>query len=168
MMYRWTVRRAKIAIVLAVAIALTGCSYGYEVVIVNDSEETVEVVYKIGNQDVFDDPMVKSLNDWNSRKGIHNLWEDEKPWQPLASNFVTDPDALRRIVKIGPKQAVKIESGTYNPIQYDEGRLTNIVELKIVTRNGEVTYKGKLVLSEFEKDGYTFIKTYKNELKGEN
>lgn len=159
----------KLIAILVLVSFLSACSFNYEVVIVNDSDEPIEVIYKITNDDYFDEPMSKTLEEWNSRKSIKRLWQEEKPWLKFPKDlFVTDSKVRQRVIKVEPQQVVRIETGSYNPIKEEEGRLSNISELRIVSENGEIIYKGKLLLNEFEKDGYTFIKTYKNELESDN
>lgn len=113
--------------------------------------------------------MVKSVEDWKTQKSIRRFWTEEKPWQNLQdTEYDTNFEMRERTIKIPPRQIVKIEQGNYNPISEEFGDLTSITELKIVSPNGEIFYKGKLLLKQFEKDGYTFIKIYKDEVKNEN
>ena len=158
-------QQLKITAFLTMTIFLTACSFHYEIVIVNDSGVPIEVHYKISEKDGFNDPMTKSVEDWKARKSISHFWTEEIPWQNLPeTEYHTNFETRERTVKILPGQIVRIEFGNYNSIGEERGDLTGITELKINSPNGEVSYKGKLLLKEFEKDGYTFIKTYKDEL----
>ena len=158
-------KQLKIIAFLTAAIFLTACSFGYSIVIVNDSDEPLEVYYKI-NEGGFGEPSVKSLEDWNAQKSIKRFWTEEKSWRNLPeTEYGTNFEKRERIVKIAPRQVIQIETGHYNPITEEYGDLTDIIELKINSSNGEIAYKGRLLLNQFEKDGYTFIKTYKDEIK---
>jgi len=107
--------------------------------------------------------MTKSVADWSGEKSIKRFWTKETPWQTLPEDrFKTVLG--ERIIRVLPKQVVRIEDGNYNPISEEYGDLTEIIELTIISPNGQITYKGKLLLNQFEKDGYTFIKTYQDEL----
>jgi len=113
--------------------------------------------------------MMKTLEQWSSRNSIKRPWEEEKPWQVFPKElFVTTLETSQRVILIEPRQVVRIETGHYNPIVEERGDLTQIIELRIVSPNGEIIYKGKLLLNQFEKDGYTFIKTFEDELKIDN
>jgi hypothetical protein len=156
-------------IVLTLSLFLSGCSFAYEIVIVNESGTTIEVIYRIKDKASFDEPVTKTLEDWNYSNRIRGLWDKERPWRTLALEQVaTDFDTRERIIKIEPHQVVKIEGGHYNPIREKNGDLTDILELRIVSDTGEIVIKGKLLLSQFEKDDYTFIKTYRDELEINN
>jgi hypothetical protein len=156
----------KIIVFLTFATFLSACSFGYDIVIINDSDKQIEIRYKVIDNSQFNEPMTKSIEDWNAQKSLKRFWTEEKPWQNLQKNeYETDLETRERTIKIQPKQIVKIEGGHYNFISEEYGDLTDIVELKIISPNGEITYKGKLLLNQFEKDGYTFIKTYKDEIK---
>lgn len=156
--------KLKIITFLILTTYLSACSYGYDVLIINDSNEPIEVQYKIAESSQFDEPMIKSIEDWNTQKSIKRFWTEEKQWRNLEKNEY-ETNLGMRIIKIPAKQIVKIEHGSYNPISEEKGDLTEIIELKIISLNGEITYKGKLLLNQFEKDGYTFTKTYRDRLK---
>lgn len=159
-------KQLKIIAFLIVAVFLTACSFGYDVVIVNDSDELIEVRYQLNEKDGFDEPSTKSVEDWTTQKSVRRFWAEEKPWQNLPeTEYETDFKTRERTIKIPPRQIVRIEHGNYNPISEESGDLTNIAQLKIISPDGEISYKGKLLLKQFEKDGYTFIKTYRDELR---
>lgn len=148
-------------------IFLSACSFSYDIIIVNDSDKPIEVRYKITERGQFDDPMAKSIEDWNTEKSIRRFWTEASPWQNLPANQF-ETILGERIIRILPKQVVNIEHKGYNPISEDRGDLTQIIELKIISSNGEISYKGKLLLDQFEKDDLTFIKTFRDELKTKN
>lgn len=159
----------KAFIILTLALCFSGCSFVYEIVIVNDSNKVIEIVYTIRDTASFDKPFTKTLEDWNSRNTISRLWKKEKAWEVLAAEQVSiNLDKRERTIKIEPYQVVRIEDGYYNPISERNGDLTNISELRIISDTGEIVFKGKLLLSQFEKDDYTFIKTYRDELEINN
>ena len=56
------------AVILMFVLFLSACSFGYEVVIVNESDKPIQIRYKISEKGQFDQPMVKVLEDWNERK----------------------------------------------------------------------------------------------------
>jgi len=154
---------------LILTIFLSACSFGYNIVIINDSEQKVELYYKIKADEAFDDPHIKSLEDWKLQKSIRRFWTEEKPWGKLPeTNYETNLETRERKITIEPHQVIQIESSNYNPITEEYGDLTSIIELKIKSANGEITYQGKLLLSQFEKDDYTFSKTYRDNLKDRN
>jgi hypothetical protein len=162
-------KKLNFIVLLTFTMFLSACSFGYDILIVNDSDKPIEVRYKISEKGQFDEPMIKSVEDWNTQKSIKRFWTEEKPWQNLPENeYQTNLETRERVVKISPKQIIKIENGHYNPISEEYGDLTDIIELKIISPNGEINYKGKLLLKQFEKDNYTFIKTYKDEFKDQN
>ena len=148
-------------------ICLSACSFGYEVVIVNKSDKPIDVRYKITEKGQFDEPMIKTIEEWNERKGIRRLWSEAPPWQPLPESLV-ETVAGERVIKVQPGCVVRIEKGIYNPISEREGDLTDILELRIISARGEVSLKGRLLLNQFEKDNYTFIKTYTDEPSNPN
>ena len=157
-------KQLKITAFLLVTIFLTACSFFYSVIIVNDSDEAIEIHYKIGEKGGFTEPMTMSLEDWKSQNSLRRFWTEEKAWQNLPeTEYHTDLETRERTIKIPPRQIVRIEHGNYNPISEERGDLTGIAELKIVSANGEISYKGNLLLKQFEKDGFAFIKTYKDE-----
>lgn len=156
----------KLTFLLALAFFLSACSFGYDILIINDSDKPIEVHYKINEKGQFNNPYAKSIEDWNIQKSIRKLWTKEKSWEDLAeSEYTTNLETRERTIKIAPYQVIQIESGNYNPVSEEYGDLTDIIELKIKSANGEISYQGKILLSQFEKDGYTFIKRYKDELK---
>ena len=156
-------KQLKFVVYLILTIFLSGCSFGYDILIVNSSDKPIEVRYKITERGHFDEPMTKSVADWSGEKSIKRFWTKETPWQTLPEDrFKTVLG--ERIIRVLPKQVVRIEDGNYNPISEEYGDLTEIIELTIISPNGQITYKGKLLLNQFEKDGYTFIKTYQDEL----
>lgn len=159
-------KQLKIMAFLLVAFFLTACSFGYDVVVVNDSDEFIEVRYQINEKGGFSEPSVKSVEDWATQKSVRRFWTEEKSWRNLPeTEYETDFEARERTIRIAPRQIVRIESGNYNQVSEESGELTGIAELKVVSADGEISYKGKLLLRQFEKDGYTFIKTYKDELR---
>jgi len=159
-------KQLKLTAFLLATIFLTACSFFYDVIIVNDSDEPIELHYKIGEKGGFTEPMTMSLEDWKSQKSLKRFWTEEKAWQSLPeTEYHTDLETRERTIKVSPGQIVRIELGNDNSIGENYGSLTGITELKIVSPSGEISYKGKLLLKQFEKDGYTFIKTYKNEFK---
>lgn len=161
--------KLKIVILLNLTIFLSACSFSYDILIVNDSDKPIEISYKISEKGQFDEPMIKSVEDWNTQKSIKHFWTKEKLWQSLPENeYQTNLETRERIIKISPRQIIKIEVGDYNPVSEEYGDMTDIIELKIISPNGEINYKGKLLLKQFEKDNYTFIKTYKDEFKDQN
>jgi hypothetical protein len=127
----------------------------------------IEIRYRISEKGQFDEAMTKALEDWNERGSLKHFWTKEQPWRNLPDGQV-ETILGERIIKVAPKQAVKIEQGHYNPITEEFGELTDIVEIKIVSTNGEITLKGKSLLGQFEKAGYTFTKTYKDDIKKRN
>jgi hypothetical protein len=142
------------------------CSFGYDIQIVNDSDESIEIRYKISERGSFDEPTIKNIEDWKAEKSIRRFWTEVKPWQKMPkSEYRTDLTIRERTIVIQPQQIINIEHGNYNPISEERGELTGIEEIKINSPNREIFYKGKLLLKQFEKDGYTFIKTYRNEFK---
>ena len=156
----------RITVVLIIVGLLSACSFSYDVLIVNRSNEPIEVRYKIKENSGFDEPQVKSVDDWDLSKSVSRFWTEEVPWRSLAKDqFHTDVG--ERIITVQPGEVILVEHGNYNPISEEKGDLTEITELRIISSTGEVSYKGKLLLDQFEKDGYTFIKTYRNELKNE-
>lgn len=162
-------KRLKLIFVLTLTIFLSACSFSYDIVIINGSDKPIEVIYKMNEKGQFDEPYAKSVEDWKTQKSIKRFWTKETTWQKLSSdNFKTDLERRERTVSIAPHQMIQIESGNYNPISEEYGDLTNIAELKIKSANGEIAYRGRLLLSQFDKDGYTFIKTYKDQLKNED
>jgi hypothetical protein len=116
---------ATVVILMFVAF-LSACSFGYEVVIVNESDKPIEIRYKISEKGEFDQPMVKVVEDWNERKSIKRLWTEERPWQNLP-NDQFETVMGERIIKLSPKQVLRIEEGGYNPITEEYGDLTDIV-----------------------------------------
>jgi hypothetical protein len=162
-------KRLKIIIFSILATLLSACSFGYDIVIVNDSNEPIEIRYKIGENRSFDDLFVKTVEDWNTQKTIKRFWVKEELWRKLAENeYETNLQTRERIIKLSAGQIIKIEHGNYNPISEEYGDLTGINELKINSPNGEIAFQGKLLLGQFEKDGYTFTKTYKGVLEETN
>lgn len=116
-------KHLRIASLLIGVIFLSACSYGYNILIVNESDKAIEVRYKTNTNDPFDDPMVKSLDDWNMRKSIKRFWTEETRWQNLQGNqFETILN--ERIIKVLPRQVVQIERGIYNPRRGDREGLT--------------------------------------------
>jgi len=159
-------KQLKITAFLLVTIFLTACSFFYSVIIVNDSDEAIEIHYKIGEKGGFTEPMTMSLEDWKSQNSLRRFWTEEKAWQNLPeTEYHTDLETRERTIKLPPGQIVRIELGGADSIGENYGDPTGITQLKIVSPSGEISYKGKLLLKQFEKDGYTFIKTYKNEFK---
>jgi len=158
-------KRLKTIAFLTFTIFLTACSFSYDVVIINNSDKPIELRYKITEKGQFHEPLIKSVEDWNAQKSIRRFWTEERPWQHLRNEYETNLETRGRIIRIAPRQVIQIETGHYNPITEEYGDLTDIIELKINSSNGEIAYKGRLLLNQFEKDGYTFIKTYKDEIK---
>lgn len=162
-------KKLKILILTAAAICLTACSFGYDIQIINDSDEPIEIRYKISERGNFDEPKIKNIKDWKTEKSIEHFWTDEKPWEKMVeTEYRTDLTTRERTIVVQPQQIVNIEHGNYNPISEERGELTNIIELKIISPNGEIFYKGKLLLRQFEKENYTFIKTYQGDFKEKN
>lgn len=162
-------KQLKIITFLTAVIFLSACSFGYDIIVVNDSDDSIELSYKISQPGGFDEPLIKSVEDWKTQKSIRRFWTEDKPWQNLPeTEFHTDLASHERTIKIPPRQMVNIEHGNYDPISEERGELTSIIELKITSLNGEIFYKGKLLLKHFEKDGYTFIKTYRGDFKEKN
>lgn len=159
-------KQLKIIVLLTSLVFLSSCSFGYEILIINDSDELIEVRYRINAKGYFYEPKIGSVEDWKIQKSIRRFWTEKKSWQQLpATEYETNWETRERVIRIAPRQLIQIESGNYNPETEDYSDLTNIVELKINTSNGEIVCKGNLLLNHFEKDGSTFIKTYKDELK---
>lgn len=147
---------------LLIATLLSGCSFNYDVVIVNESNRPIEVRYKIKQDGRLDEPMIKTLEEWHERNGIKRLWSEPPPWQPLPQTDL-ETVADERVIKILPRRAVRIEQGNHNLISEEKGELTDIVELRLISDHGEISLKGRLLLSHFEKDGYTFFRTHTDE-----
>jgi hypothetical protein len=131
-------KQLKMATFLAVTIFLTACSFVFDVVIVNDSDETIEISYKIGKKGGFDQPVTKSVADWKTQKSIRRFWTQEKSWQDLPeTEYETNFETRERTIKIPSRQLVRIEHGNYDPISEERGNLIGITELKIVAADGE-------------------------------
>jgi hypothetical protein len=151
-----------VGILLCTAI-LAACSFSYRIVIVNETEAPIRIEYTISEDGRFDDPQVQGLGDWESRKSISRFWTGAKSWIPMSSaHFATE--SRTRIITLAPKQVVIVESHNYNPIPEERGEMTDIVELTLSGEKGEINLKGKLLLSEFEREDHTFIKVYKDAL----
>lgn len=160
-------KRFKLTAILVFTFLTSACSYGYDIVIINDSDTPIEVRYRTNTNYPFDDPMTKSVDDINAEKTLRRFWTKTTAWQKFPENQV-ETILAERIIKILPKEAVQIERGNYNPIQEERGDLTRIVDLRIISSHGEISYKGKLILDEFEKVDYTFIKIHRDGIKKEN
>ncbi len=159
-------KHLRILFLLITAFFLSACSFGYDIVIINDSDKPIEVQYKISEKSQFDNLYIKSVEDWKIQKSIRRFWTEEKSWEKFPDTDYTTSLVMReRVIKLAPHQIIQIERGNYNPISEEYGDLTGIAELHIKSANGEISYQGKLLLSQFEKDGYTFIKTYKDIIK---
>ena len=159
-------KQLKIIVFLSMAIFLSACSFGYNIVIINDSDKPIELRYKIGEKGQFDEPSIISLEDWKTQKSIRRFWTEEKSWQKLPENdYETNFETRERVVRIAPRQIIQIEAGHYNPVTEEYGDLTGIIEIKINSANGKIAYKERLLLNQFEKDNYTFIKRYKHDHK---
>ena len=105
-------KQSKIIAFLLVAFFLTACSFGYDVVIVNDSDELIEVRYQISEKGGFNEPLTKSVEDWTTQKSVRRFWTEEKPWRALpATEYETDFETRARTIKIAPRQIVRIEHG---------------------------------------------------------
>ncbi len=155
-----------ILFLLTIAVFISACSISYDIVVINDSDQPIELLYKLNERGQFDNPYTKSIEDRNIQKSIGRFWTKEKSWQQLPeTDYATDSEKHERTIKIAPHQVIRIESGNYNPISEEHGDLTDIIEFHIKSANGEITYHGKLLLDQFEKNGYTFVKTYKDTIK---
>ena len=158
--------RLKIIALLLATFCLTSCSFLYSIIVANDSGEPIEIHYKIAGEGGFNEPMTMSLEDWKSQNSLRRFWTEEKTWQHLPNTeYHTDLEARERTIKIPPGQIVRIEYGNDDSSGGNFADLTNITELKIVSPHGEISYKGKLLLDQFEQNSRTFIKTYKGKRK---
>lgn len=144
-----------IIFVFVSSIFLFGCSYGYNVLIVNESNSTIEIIYKLKQDDSKEKPLTISLEDW--KKGV--IFNPDN-----IIDFEIRKESNERVIKLPAKTVLEIERGHWNPITEEEGRLTNIEEITIKTIDSEISYKGKLLLSQFDKENYTYTKTIKDEL----
>jgi len=159
-------KQLKITAFLLITTFLTACSFFYSVIVANDSDEAIEIHYKIGEKDGFTEPVTMSLEDWKSQNSLRRFWTEEKAWQNLPdTEYHTNLETRERTIKLSPGQIVRIEVGNDNSIGENYGDSTGITELKIVSSRGEISYKGKLILKQFEENSRTFIKTYKSELQ---
>ena len=79
----------RILFLLSITVFLSACSFSYKIVIINDSDKPIEVLYKVGEKGRFDDLYTKSVEDWKIEKSIRRLWTEEKPWQLLSEGEYT-------------------------------------------------------------------------------
>lgn len=154
----------KTIFLLTCAVCLSGCSFFYSVVIVNDSDAPLEVHLKVDKEGSFADPLGKSVADWKLHKSLRRFWTEEKEWEKLSKEeYQINLETREQTIKIAPRQAVQIYLEPAAPSDNGDEVPLRLEQLKIIAPNGEIFYKGKLLPKQFEKDGYTLTKVYENE-----
>ena len=145
---------------------LTGCAAGYKIVVVNSSEQTIEIDCMVQELWQYQLPKVINVEDWKSEGGIFSLWADSKKWRSLGEDeYETDAQKHRKIIKLAPKQVLMLDNGAFNPQLEKSGNMTRIEDLKIKTAKGEASFNGNGITTQWENDGGYFTKTYKYEIK---
>lgn len=131
------------ALLLLFALTMTACSFSTDFVVVNSSDQPIEIRYRIGKTGieplaVTRTPAVLSASQISSRE-----WQELRPTQ-----YVFDQEKRVVTVSINPGVGLRINQGGEWSEKYT-GENFIIEEINIRGSNGEVNLKGDQVYKSF-------------------
>ena len=137
-------------VLLSSVAALTACSYSTNFVVINATNNSIEVRYRIKKPI---DPLAPSrLPEVPAVKQISEL-DRQIPWRELpASRFTFDPDTRVAVVSLMPGETLRVEQRKLNDGTQDDSYQNanfSIEEIKITGNIGEVTLRGEQVRRSF-------------------
>jgi len=147
-------RIALLALLLGTSL-LTACSFFTDFIVINDSQQPIELTYRFKFAGMITNPATAPRSQVSTRRPEH--------WQELSADRY-DVDRVSRTVKLRlmPAEALRVESlSNYSSHDGHAGALS-IDELTVRGTNGEIVLRGDQVRLNFIKQGtQVFTLTYK-------
>lgn len=131
---------------LCFLLVVMGCNTYRDFVIVNMSNETIDIQYDLLYVTIGDTRRlnVKSIEEFDSNKG---------EWQSLSqTDYVTDEEHNKISAKLAPNQVFRINTVDIDKIERYADVKFRIKNLKITSKQGEVTFSGNQVFNNFQQE----------------
>lgn len=138
-------------LIITMVLISSACSYSVNFVVLNHSNEQIEVEYTLKNPglDGESTPFKMSQDEWNR-------WFGESKWRQISQDeYRFNTETKKITVKAAPNEVVRILSmsdGIYFVENYEHFQVTNI---KISGKNGTIIYEGNQLYKQFEEKNYT-------------
>lgn len=148
--------------IIVSSIFLFGCSRAYLVSIVNESDESLEViVLREDFQKV--NPRIMALADWNNNDSLlYILLKGENEWKELPKENIKEISQTLEIkITLNPKEVLLYESVSVDS-EYDENNQRGTAkQFRLNGKNGEILLKGENFYRQFENGGKGIFFAYK-------
>ena len=148
--------------IIVSSIFLFGCSRAYLVSIVNESDESLEViVLREDFQKV--NPRIMALADWNNNDSLlYILLKGENEWKELPKENIKEiSETLEIKITLNPKEVLLYESVLIRS-EYDENNKGGKAkQFRLNGKNGEILLKGENFYRQFENGGKGIFFAYK-------
>lgn len=143
-----------ISFVIVSSIFLFGCSRGYEICIVNESDENLEVIVL---REDFEKtrPMVMDLTDWqNNDKILYILLDRTTQWKEISKENIKEILATSETtITLKPKEVLFYESVLIRSQDDENNRRGTAKQFRLSGKNGEILLKGENFYRQFENGG---------------
>ena len=146
---------------IVLCLICTACSYRVDFVLVNESNETVEVEYTLSVNGYVPpaQPFVSLPDHLSPFKTSLQKWEGgarENDWrESIPGQFHFDPETGRVRLKLGPREVVRIAELNDSILFRDGYRRFPVTRLEIRGESGRVVYEGARVFVQFAQKSYS-------------
>jgi len=146
-------RKAALIILLAFVSLFTACSFRVQFIVVNDSDQPIEVRYQV---DEYPDHPIQQV-------GYPAIRSPDYEWRRLDDGeFKVDFETGTITVCVRPKEALLVRSKDASWVEDGVPPDLSIKEIDITGAYGEITLRGRQVSSAFVREGkYSYALTYK-------
>ena len=130
------------SLIFCSAIILSGCSFVADFVVINESEDFIEIVYETKNKPDYKSikPYLLDLKDFNNNK---------KEWREFPQDrYKIDNEKAIVEVKLAPNEVLRFESVDASRIQEKPYEELNTNRIKISGKNGVINLEGNQVFDQ--------------------
>jgi hypothetical protein len=145
-------REFSLVLIISAVYLLTACTLIQDLIVVNSSDEEIEIQYELKQWERFH-PEITSVGNLNAWKILQKDW-DKMPGE----QFGFDEKAKTFKVKVKPRQAVKIGWGDPYHLEKEDDYHFNFQTLKIKGDNKEIYFEtSSKLLDEFRKNDFRIV-----------
>lgn len=149
------------ALVISSCLMLLACSYSVDFVVVNESDRTIEIEYKILTKNVYTAPSEEGRLSPNLIPAKVSLLTWERPvrrddWQPVApGEYVFDAHTGTVKFRLPPRQALRILTASDGLFFRDGYKHFPITKLEIKGESGRISFEGAQLFKQFLEHTYS-------------
>jgi hypothetical protein len=150
-------RKVSLFALITLTVFVSGCSFSTDLVVINLSDKSIEVTYRIKDHPGSFTPPVQPATKTSAQM------DDDSPWLELAANqYVVDSHSRTIRVTVAPKTALLVDRVRGPGIKSDDAFSFRINEIAVRGEYGTIWLQGEQVRQAFtEETKGTYSITYK-------